>query len=223
MNQSADLSPSQPLRRPLKSRNTRIAAGFARWLTDLGISPNEISVVSIVFAGVTTASFLALDSGFIGSGILLVLAAVGIQLRLLCNLMDGMVAVEGSRKTKTGELYNEFPDRIADLLILVGAGYALREYPFAIELGWLAGSLAVLTAYCRALAGSAGAKQHFVGPMAKPHRMAAMTVACLAAAVELALVGSVWLLYAGLAVVVVGSFVTLVRRLMIAAEELEAA
>ena len=38
---------------------------------------------------------------------LLVVAAGMIQLRLVCNLLDGMVAVEGGMKTKSGELYND--------------------------------------------------------------------------------------------------------------------
>ncbi len=33
----------------------------------------------------------------------------GIQLRLLCNMLDGMIAVDTNHRTKTGELYNEIP------------------------------------------------------------------------------------------------------------------
>jgi len=145
------------------------------------------------------------------------------QLRLLCNLLDGMVAIEGGKRTKSGELVNEFPDRVADMLILVGAGYAVRDYPIAIELGWCAGSLALLTAYARALAGTAGATQKFIGPMAKPHRMAVMTIACLGSAVEFATRQSMWVLYFGICLVAAGSAVTVARRLHAAAKELEAA
>lgn len=216
MNQSID--PSIAIRRPLKSRNTHLAAGLARWLTRLGFTPNQISVASVVFAGLA-AECLVMDA----TPLLLCAAAIAIQLRLLCNLMDGMVAVEGGKATKTGELYNEFPDRLADLLILVGAGYAVAAYPFGPELGWCAGALALLTAYVRALAGSTGAKQNFAGPMAKPQRMAVMTVACLGAAGELALNETLWTIHVGLCVVVLGSTITVIRRLFSAAEELEAA
>ena len=65
-------------------------------------------------------------------------AAAMIQLRLVCNLIDGMVAVEGGLGTKTGDVFNDLPDRLADVLLLAGAGYAAREVPHAIELGWLA-------------------------------------------------------------------------------------
>ncbi len=50
-------------------------------------------------------------------------AALGIQLRLVCNLIDGMVAIEGGMKSPVGGLYNEVPDRIADPLLLIAAGY----------------------------------------------------------------------------------------------------
>ena len=55
-------------------------------------------------------------SGFLG-------AIVGIQGRLICNLLDGMVAIEGGRKSKSGEIWNDFPDRLADPLVLAAAGY----------------------------------------------------------------------------------------------------
>ena len=53
-----------------------------------------------------------------------------IQLRLIANLLDGLVAVEGGKRTPTGELYNEAPDRIADTAVLVGAGYAVGGSPW---------------------------------------------------------------------------------------------
>jgi phosphatidylglycerophosphate synthase len=82
-------------------------------------------------------------------------AAVCVQLRLLCNLLDGMVAIEGGKSTATGALFNEIPDRLADPLFLVPLGYA-SGYPW---LGWLAALLAVLTAYIRVLGGALGLPQ----------------------------------------------------------------
>ena len=106
-------------------------------------------------------------------------AAAAMPLRLLCNMLDGMLAVEGGLTTPSGELYNELPDRLADLLILVGAGYAIGEVPWGPELGWAAATTALLTAYVRTLGVAAGASHHFVGPMAKPRRMHVLIAACL--------------------------------------------
>jgi len=139
--------------------------------------------------------------------------AAFVQLRLLCNLFDGMVAVEGGKKTKSGEVYNDFPDRIADAFVLVGAGHAAPSFPGAVELGWAAALLAVTTAYVRTLGGSFGLRQDFIGPMAKQHRMAVVTGAALLAAVEAVLGMPPRVLPAALVVIVVGCMVTIVRRL----------
>src|SRR6478672_1892595 len=53
-----------------------------------------------------------------------VAGAVCVQLRLLANLLDGMVAVASNRTSKLGELFNEFPDRLSDAATLIGLGYA---------------------------------------------------------------------------------------------------
>jgi phosphatidylglycerophosphate synthase len=103
------------------------------------------------------------------------LCAFGVQLRLLCNLLDGMVAVEGGRKSKVGALYNEVPDRIADSLFIVSLGYAIAV-PW---LGWFGALAAAVTAYIRVLGGTFDLAQDFRGPMAKQHRMAVLTLGCL--------------------------------------------
>src|SRR5215475_13628174 len=87
-------------RRPLKTRQRAWAQALARMLTRAGASPNAISLASLVFALAAGAS-LALTAQTGGSAriVLFLNAAAGIQLRLLCNMLDGMVAVEGGKKT----------------------------------------------------------------------------------------------------------------------------
>jgi len=97
-------------------------------------------------------------------------------------------------------------------VIFVGAGYALREMPYGLALGWLAAVLALLTAYVRVLSGSLGLPQRFLGPMAKQHRMFVLTLAALIAAVEAPFSASPRALWAGLAVIGLGSGVTAWRR-----------
>jgi phosphatidylglycerophosphate synthase len=139
-------------------------------------------------------------------------AAAGIQLRLLCNLLDGMLAVEAGLKSPTGEIFNELPDRLADVLILVGAGYAVREPTVGPTLGWAAALAAVFTAYVRVFGGSLGLTQHFIGPMAKQHRMFVLTLATLLAGLEAMLDMPSRAIPAGLAIIVVGSVATAIRR-----------
>lgn len=115
---------SEPTRRPLRTRDTRWATATARWLARIGLRPNQISIASIGFGALAGAAFVAV--GFVESppvrAIFYVAAACGIQLRLLCNLFDGMIAVEGGFRTKSGEIYNELPDRFSVLCPKHGKG-----------------------------------------------------------------------------------------------------
>lgn len=202
-------------RRPLTSRSASWAQAAARGLAGLGLSPNQISVIGVLFAAGAGGCFVGAGwTEGVARAVLLVAAAVGIQLRLLCNLFDGMVAIEHDRKSPTGDIYNDAPDRFEDLFILVGAGYAAAAWPWAAAIGWAAGAVAVLTAYVRLLGAALGQPHDFRGPMAKPHRMFVATVAALAAAglefagyADHALVG-------GLGLIVVLGLVTVARRLL---------
>jgi phosphatidylglycerophosphate synthase len=190
-------------RRPLKTRGSGWAQALAAALARSPVTPNQISLASIVVSAAGAAALLWWPTP---AG--LVLCALCVQLRLLSNLLDGMVAVEGGKGTPTGALYNEFPDRIADSLFLVALGHG-AGLPW---LGWLCALLAALTAYVRVTGASLGLAADFRGPMAKPHRMAAMTLACLVAAVELHLRGSVHALLVAAAVIAAGSALTCLTR-----------
>lgn len=182
-------------RRPLKTRSAGWAKMVAAWLAQSRVTPNQISMLSMGMAALAAGAF------YLG-GSWLFAAALFMQLRLLCNLLDGMVAVEGGKSTSDGPFWNEFPDRISDILIFVGLGYGIG----LPTLGWVAAALAVLTAYVRELGCNAGLPADFSGPMAKPHRMALLTVAAL-----LAGLGLNWLDFALWGLVVGTGFTTLKR------------
>ena len=169
------MGPSQPNanRRPLKSRTTGWAGLAKRAVLATGLNANQVSLAGIVIAALGAWALVETPA----RPLLLVAAAAAVQLRLLANMLDGLVAVEGGRGGPTGAIWNEFPDRIEDSLFLVAAGYA-ADFAW---LGWLAALLAAVCAYVRLLGGSLGQPQDFGGPMAKPHRMAALTIGCLVA------------------------------------------
>jgi phosphatidylglycerophosphate synthase len=207
--------PSLENRRPLKSRGTAWAKGMAAAAARAGVTPDLISAASVACAVLGAALFLA--SGVVAGplrAIVLIGAGACIQLRLLCNLMDGMVAVEHGRGSPSGPIWNELPDRLADALFLTGAGYA--AYGAGLEigavLGWLCAWLAVLTAYIRELGRGLGLPADFSGPMAKPHRMAALTLTCVVAAFEPLWGWNGQAALIGLAVIALGTAVTAVRR-----------
>lgn len=192
-----------PSRRPIKSRSNRGITALSAWLAGTRVTPNQISFASAIFACAGAWSLLYLDS------ILAMLAAIAcIQLRLLCNVIDGLVAVEGGKKSVVGAIYNEFPDRVADSVLLIAAGYAIAMP----VLGWAAALFAALTAYVRVFGGSVGLPQRFIGPMAKQHRMAVLTLACAATIVEILLHTRHVSLLAGLVIITIGSALTCVTR-----------
>ena len=203
-------------RRPLKSRSTGWAQGLAAALAGAGVSPDLISAASIACAAL--GAVLLLWAGAATSAplraALFVGAAVSIQLRLLCNLLDGLVAVEHGRGSSAGPIWNELPDRIADVLFLAAAGYAASASGMAggVEAGWVCAALALTTAYVRELGRGLGFAADFSGPMAKPHRMAALTLTAAFSAVE-----PVWGwrgqgLMIGLVIIALGTALTVARR-----------
>lgn len=214
-------------RRQLKSRDTAWARTLAVKVDAWGLTPNAISVLSIVFSLLTAGCFItaSLACCRTASTLLWLGAAAGIQLRLLCNLLDGMVAIEGGKKSPVGGLYNEVPDRIADPLILAAAGYsgAWVLKLWGVPLGWMAAVLALMTAYIRVLGGTLTGNQSFAGPMAKQHRMFVLTLACFGSIAEL------WIRPDGkaeevmryaLALIVAGAVFTCWRRLCIISRDL---
>lgn len=106
---------SAAARRPLKTRERRWAHSLARRLAAAGVRPNQVSTSSVVFAG-SAGVCLALSgaSGEAAGPVLLLAAAGFVQLRLLSNLIDGLLAVEGGLGSPAGEIWNDLPDRIAD-------------------------------------------------------------------------------------------------------------
>ena len=204
-------------RRPLKSRGTAWARAAASGLARLGATPDLISASSLAFAALGFAAFRAsADAQGAARAAWLIAAGTCIQLRLLANMLDGMVAVEHGKGGALGPVWNELPDRFADVLFLIGAGYALRTYDpaFGPILGWSAAVLAVLTAYVRELGRALTGVSDFAGPGAKPHRMAVLTAGCLLSAVA-ALTLPDWdraVLWLAMAAVAALAAVTVVRR-----------
>lgn len=207
-------------RRPIASRNLPLFQSLASALARRGISANAISILGML-SGIA-AGFLLILTASTPDGLpgrLLFAAAAGlIQLRLLANMLDGMVAIATSKASAVGELYNEIPDRVSDSAILIGAGYAATGLP---ALGWAAACMALFITYIRAVGKTMGVPGLFHGPMAKAHRMFLLTLACLV----LALLPGTWrplvawsgfdagLMAIALLVLLLGGLVTAMRRL----------
>lgn len=202
-------------RRPIASRETKWAEAIASLLVSLRFTPNGISLIGMAAGILAGVSFYLTQSKCNHAWICWLTGAGLVQLRLLCNMLDGMVAVSTNQASATGELYNEIPDRVSDAFTLVGFGYASGAHP---ALGFSAAVLAVFVAYVRAMGKATSGIQEFCGPMAKPQRMFIVTVA----AIYCALVPAFWPASAyqqfsaagwALILIIIGCVVTALRRL----------
>ena len=211
-------------RRPIRARQWRVSHRAAHWIGRTGISPNAISVIGMC-CGIGAGAALAWTSqALVGHArVEFLLGAAFIILRLLANMFDGMVAVEQGKASPVGELYNEVPDRISDVATLVGAGFAMGG---DVMLGWAAASVALFTAYVRAMGKAAGASNEFCGPMAKQQRMLVVigvAVWCSVTPLAWQHLGDWGIMELGLAIILVLGLVTSLRRLLRVARTLRAA
>ena len=199
-------------RREVKSRDRTLFHKLSRGLIQIGLMPNHVSIASVLFALLGAYGFYLIGNNQFWLGV--VISLLGIQVRLLCNLMDGLMAVEGKLSSPQGELYNDVPDRFSDWFLLLGSGFAIQEYPYSWELVWTASILAVFTAYIRVLGASQGVGHDFGGPMAKQHRMAILNMGVVGVIVEnFYFDGSRYSLYGCVIIIAMGSLVTACLRL----------
>lgn len=199
-------------RRPISSRDTSWARSITNTLIKVKMTPNSISVWSIIFAlfGAAYVMYYPQMWGF-------VVLALTIQLRLLCNLFDGMVAIELNQSNPLGKIYNEFPDRITDSIFLIVAGYVSGH----TSLGMFAALVAAFTAYIRVFGGSVGLEQKFNGIMAKQHRMAVLSIALLIQQVEFFYNQTFYAILSALVIISVGSIITCITRTIAIGKNLE--
>src|SRR5262245_27709787 len=111
-------------RRPIAQAFRRTAQAPVRWCVRLGIHPNLISYSSIVAAASGLCFWQA------GAVPALLLPAVGFcYVRLWLIMLDGMVALASGTASRTGEIANELPDRVSDVLIFVGVAHSGLCHP----------------------------------------------------------------------------------------------
>jgi phosphatidylglycerophosphate synthase len=198
-------------RRPIAARNWPLFVRLAAWLVRARASPDAISIGGMFCGLLAGVAFALVRWQPDMARLFWALGAALVPLRLLANMLDGMVAFGRGIASPQGELCNEVPDRVSDSAVLVGLGLAATG-------GWALGLAAALaamsTAYVRAVGRAAGASSDFCGPMAKQQRMALATALALWCAAAPARWGTASALPAFvLAAIAVLSLLTAARRL----------
>jgi phosphatidylglycerophosphate synthase len=151
-------------RRPIAGMFRRTAHFAVRACSRANVHPDVISLASILAAAGAAACFWWAGRM---PGLLLV-APLLCYLRLWCNMLDGMVAIAAGKASARGEIVNDLPDRVSDVLIFAGVAHSGLCHMVS---GYWAAIFALLTAYVGTLGKAAGAQREFGGIMSKPWRM----------------------------------------------------
>lgn len=151
-------------RRPIAGLFRKTAHGAVRMCIQLNIHPDAISYLSVVAAFVAMILFLSAGN----QPWMLLIAPVFLYLRLYCNMLDGMVALESGKASHRGEIINELPDRVSDVLIFVGIAHSGLMNPF---MGYWTAILALIVAYVGTLGDAVAGRREFGGLMSKQWRM----------------------------------------------------
>lgn len=151
-------------RRPIGEIFRRTAHGTVRICVRCNVHPDAISYLSMVAAAAAAICFwqAGRNPWWLIPGPLFCYA------RLWCNMLDGMVAIASGKASWRGEILNDFPDRISDVLIFAGVAHSGLN---AVTSGYWAAIFAVLTAYIGMFGQAVGVQREFSGLMSKPWRM----------------------------------------------------
>jgi len=199
-------------RRPIAQMFRRTGEGATNLCLRLAIAPDAISYLSIVAA--VAAALCFWKSG--RNTWLLIIAPLFCYLRLWFNMLDGMVAVAAGKTTARGEIVNDLPDRISDVLIFAGVAHSDLMHPL---IGYWTAILALLTAYVGLFGQAIAGRREFSGMMSKPWRMVALslgawaTFVCRSCQAELHDYGRLTILDWTCLLIILGCLETIIVRL----------
>src|SRR5213078_5384105 len=168
--QNAGVSNYEPnLRRPIAAIFRRTADAATRFCVRQSIHPDVISYLSVLTALVAASCFWNSER----YPWLLIIGPLFCYLRLWLNMLDGMVAVAAGKASRRGEILNDLPDRISDVIIFVGVAHSGLMNPI---FSYWATIAALLTAYVGLFGQALGVQREFGGIMSKPWRMVALHI-----------------------------------------------
>ena len=166
----ATMSDYEPTsRRPIAAVFRQTGNAATQFCLHHGIHADAISYLSIVAALIAAICFWQSEARH---G-LLIIAPLFCYLRLWLNMLDGLVAFAAGKASRRGELLNDLPDRISDIVIFVGVAHSGLMNPL---IGYWTAIFAVLTSYVGLFGQALRVQRQFGGVMSKPWRMVALSI-----------------------------------------------
>jgi len=158
----------------LKARIQELLSSTARGAHRIGLTPNAVSGLGIVFALLSAIVYWRASPTMP----LLVLAVVLLMISGFCDALDGILARLYGETTVFGGFLDSLLDRYADAMVLGGVvfgGFCDASWGFIAVIG------ALLVSYARARAEAAGVKMESIGLAERPERILILAIASLAA------------------------------------------
>mgnify|MGYP003968851153 FL=1 len=156
----------------LKPKFQKLLMPLLKLLHNFGITPNFLSVFTIVFSFfIGYLLFLGIDNQ-----IYFLFVSLGLLIRMMLNALDGMMATTYNLKSKKGEVLNEIGDVLSDIAIY----FPFIYFKFlSIELIIIFISLSVINEFCGLLAKSISGIRRYDGPMGKSDRAFFVGMICI--------------------------------------------
>jgi len=127
----------------------RVVMEFGYWMLDapanacvrLGLTPNMITILSLLFSLVAAGLFAS--GRFFEAGWAMLIG-------FMCDAWDGIVARKTNRSSEAGEFFDATVDRYNDFFVFLGIMYYYRNDPLPLGLATAALIGSMLTSYTRA-------------------------------------------------------------------------
>ena len=156
----------------IKPKFQQLLMPLLKFLRRLGISPNSITVFSILLSfGIAYFFWNTSDNS---SYFLIV--AFGLLLRMMLNALDGMMARIYNLQSKLGEVLNEVGDIVSDVAIY----FPLIIFEsLRIEIAIIFILLSIINEFCGLMAKVISGERRYDGPMGKSDRAFLIGVICI--------------------------------------------
>ena len=156
----------------IKPKFQQLLMPLLKLLRRLGISPNSITIFSILLSFVIAYFFWNTSDN--SSYFLIV--AFGLLLRMMLNALDGMMARIYNLQSKLGEILNEVGDIVSDVAIY----FPLIIFePLMIEIAIIFILLSIINEFCGLMAKVISGERRYDGPMGKSDRAFLIGIICI--------------------------------------------
>ena len=156
----------------IKPKFQQLLMPLLKLLRRLGISPNSITLFSILLSFVIACFFWNTSDN--SSYFLIV--AFGLLLRMMLNALDGMMARIYKLQSKLGEILNEVGDIISDVAIYFPL---ILFESLEVEIAIIFILLSIINEFCGLIAKVISRERRYDGPMGKSDRAFLVGVICI--------------------------------------------